>query len=468
MRALSRLDLSFVYAFLGEATLGLTLLLYILLARILGPEQYGVLASATALAAMLSLFIQFGFPSLMARDAAADPIEGPKATTQFLLIEGLNSAFVLLLLLPLARFLGFEGIGLTICYLAVLAEVGRSVKMTLRAVLRGRGWFRAESISVAIERSLTVLLTAGVLLLTQNLVWAIATLVGVRLLDNLALGYYLSRRVNLWSAPRWNSFPQAFRIAWPFALAGVLWVFYYQVDLVMLKSLAPPEEAGFYGAAYRVMEIFSALPRVIFAVFITKLSRCYVTTPEQMPQEIFKATRMVSAIVLPFLIVASFLQFFLVKLIYGDAFLPAVAPLAIILTSTSLSIFSDFLRRVLMAVRQEQLLPRLLAVTVVLNISVNAFLIPRFGAVGAASATLLSEIALFSISIWALIHVGYHQIGKLIGAIGLAGLLLIAAPALILRGLLPLWVGIGLMLPSAIAIPTLIYWNQNRVTSSRL
>ena len=85
--ALARLDFSYLYAFLGELTLGLTFVFYILLARILGAEQYGVFASASALGAILALFIQFGLPILINREVAADPLNGSRTTIQYLLLD---------------------------------------------------------------------------------------------------------------------------------------------------------------------------------------------------------------------------------------------------------------------------------------------------------------------------------------------------------------------------------------------
>ena len=157
MNQLRRLDWSYLYAFLGEVTLALTFVFYIAIARVLGPEEYGIFAAAIALAAILSLFIQFGFPTLINREVAANPIEGPKSTMGFLLLEVLTSIPVLVVLLPLALLLGYQGDGLIICYLAVLSEVARAAKMTLRGTFKGMGWFRAESIAVAIERTATAL-----------------------------------------------------------------------------------------------------------------------------------------------------------------------------------------------------------------------------------------------------------------------------------------------------------------------
>jgi O-antigen/teichoic acid export membrane protein len=451
-----KIDLSYGYAFLSEATLGLTFIFYILLARILGPEDYGIFASAVALAAILALFIQFGFPSLMARDAAADPQRGPTLTLTFLLAESLNAIIIFLMLFPIARVLGFEGTGLVVCYLAILAEVGRSAKQTQRAVLRGVGWFRTESVAVMLERLTTVVLAGSMLLLTRNLILVMATLVIVRLMDNAGLAYYLGRKIHLRAAINPGELWRSYQVAFPFALTGVLWVLYYQVDLVMLKSLTTAEQPGYYSAAYRVMEMFAAFSRVLFYVFVTKLARCYAQTPERMPHEIFKGMRLLTVVVLPILLVAGIIQPFLVTGIYGEEFTPAMRSLAIILPGTSVSVFSDFVRRVLTCARYERLLPSLFSITVTLNIGVNLILIPRYGAVGAAVATLLSELVLFALSLYFLSKVGYRTVGLLISIIGGLGLVMTGMPSLMRYGVHPaIALGISLVAAGAIA---LILW----------
>lgn len=230
--------------------------MYIILARVLGPEQYDLFAAAAALGGILSLIIQFGLPTLLGREVAANPEEGPKSTLACLLLEALIAIPVFLLLFPLARALGYTGSGLVVCYLVILAEVGRSAKLTLRGVLWGLNQFGTEAASVTLERLL--------------------------------------------------------------------------IDIVMLKAIAPPGEAGYYSAAYRVMEIFSALPRVIFYVAFTKFARCHAREPERLPQEIYQSTRLLLVVVLPVLLIAGFLQTSLIQMIYGNVYLPSVSSLAVL------------------------------------------------------------------------------------------------------------------------------------------
>ncbi|MGD1805630.1 flippase [Dapis sp. BLCC M126] len=432
---LARLDLSYLYAFLGELTLGLTFLLYIVLARVLGPEKYGIFASAVALAGIMSLFMQFGLPPLLNREVAANPEEGSKSTIKFLLLELLNTLPVLIILLPIAHLMGFKGEELIVCYLAIFAEFCRGIKMTQRSVLKGMGWFRTETISVAIERCAVVLCTLAVLFLTKSLVWVVTTLVVVRLLENLGLLYYLSRKVTVWSPFNFSNLIESLKIAYPFALFGVLWVIYYQIDLVMLKAIAPTGEAGFYGAAYKIMEILSALPRVIFYVAFTRFARTYAADPDRLGWQIYKATRILVSLVIPVLLVAGFLQTTLVQILYGDDYFNSIQCLGILLPNVIVASFGEFTRYILVAMEKEKSLPPILLGAVISNIAINAILIPMLGAVGAAIATLLSEFVLVMIALTVIIRIGYSQVGSTIRLIVVISLLATAMPSLILYGL---------------------------------
>ncbi|MEO1300375.1 MAG: flippase [Cyanobacteria bacterium J06636_16] len=440
----ARFDFSYIYAFLGEATLGLTLVFFIALARVLGPDQYGIWAAAAALAGILSFFIQFGLPNLLTREVSADPQRGAKSTAQFLLIEGLSALLVLFVLLPLAQTLGFQGNGIVVCYLAVLAEVCRSAKQTLRGVFRGMGWFRTESISVALERFFAVAIAGVVLFATQDLILVIGTLVLVRTADIIVLLCFLSRKVRIWSPISVSSIRKSVLVAYPFALSGVLWVIYYQIDLVMLKGLTTPEQAGFYSAAYRTLEIFSALPRVIFAVAFTRFARCYATDPARLPREIYKSTQLLLVSVLPALCIAGFLQPFLIQMLYGEAFTPALKPLAILLPSLGVKMFATMATQFLQASGREKCLPSLLLGATAVNIVCNFVLIPFWGTTGAALATLVGELVLCLAGMRAMNRIGYQQEAQSIALIALVCLLVAGLPSLILNGLVPI-VGIGLM-----------------------
>lgn len=452
---LRRLDLSYIYAFLSEATLGLTFIFYIVLARVLGPEGYGVFAAAVALAGVLSFFIQFGLPALLAREVAADPGKGARSTITFLLVEILNSIVVLLFLFPITQILGFEGNGVLICYLVLFTEVCRSAKLTLRSVLRGIGEFSTETITVSIERALTYGLAGLVLFWTKNVVWVIVTIGLVRSFELIGLTYYISRKTSIVSTIDLSSLWQAWRTAYPFAISGVLWILYYQVDILTLQWLAQPTETGFYSAAYRTIEIFSALPRVIFYVTFTRFAKYYSTQPENLPGEIYKSARLLLLVVLPILIIAGFLASVLVKVLYGESFEPAVYALTILIPSLGIKLFGNLAQQFLEATGREKFLPPLLLTTVIINIVANIILIPYMGALGAAIATLLSEVILAVVGLTIIARLGYRKIGQQLQKVALLSLFAASVPSFISRGL-NLWLGITLMLASLSIIAVLM------------
>ena len=442
---LRKLDLSYLYSILSQSTLALTFILYTVLARALGPDQYGIFSAAVAVAGILSLLIQFGLPWLLGREVAANPYEGAKSTTVFIVLEIFNSLPVLLLLFPISYGLGFRGVDITVCYLMVLAELLRTLKMTLRNVLKGMGRFREESISTFSERFFTLVLVLSVLALSKSLILTIGTLLFARSLDILGLIFYLSRRTELRSSIKLEKIFKIYRLAFPFALSGVLWIIYYQADMVMLKSMSTTAEVGFYSVSYRTLEIFLALPQAFFHVISTKLARCYAVAPDRLSEEIKKAVYLITLGGLPIILVIGFCSNFLIKVIYGETFSPATQSFCILVSGMSVTIFSMLSNKIFEASKRERELPYIGAITVVFNIAINSILIPPLGAVGAAVATLASNILLCFLSLSLLSRSSYTQIIKHTRLIALISLLISSIPPLILNGL-NLALGIGLII----------------------
>ena len=460
---LRRLDLSYVYSFLSEATLGLMFLLYIALARVLGPEQYGIFSAAAALGGILAHLIQFGFPTLLTREIAANPKEGVKSTGTFLLLELLNFLPVLLILFPLARFLGFNDNGsLLVCYLVILSELFRAFKLTLRSVLRGNYWFSVETATLGLERCFSVLIVGTILVLTQDLIWVVSAIALVRLVDITSLFFYLKDKIRLQLRLNPHLIINSLRTALPFAASTLLWVLYYQVDIVMIKMFLSADEAGLYGASYRLMEIFATLPKVIFSVGFIKVVKSYTNNPKSLPKEIYKSTSLLLIFVLPLLIIAGFIQPALLSIIYGEAFLSATTSLSILLPTVSVVMLGEVSNQVLVATGREKQVMLILFGTVIFNFASNIILIPYLGASGAAIATLFSELILAVLSLRILIQRGLKIVGRNLYLILFVSLLATMIPCFVLNGM-SLFLGVIFMLPCLIYLGGFASYNLFRI-----
>lgn len=430
-KIIKAIDFSYFFTFLSEATLGVTFLLYIFIARVVGPGQYGIFSAAASLGGILAFFTQFGFSALINREVANNPKEGAKNTYLYLFIESLNSLFILLLLLPLSIVLGFQDKGILICFCLTISEICRGAKQTVRGVYRGNSQYKSETILLASERIILGIIASLVLIISKDLFFVTAAFAGVRIIDLFVVIFILSRQFTLFSAINSQTVWNAVKKAYPFALTGILWVVYYQIDLLMLNTLSTSEQVGFYSASYRIFEIFLTLPRIIFLVSFTKLARHNFNDKPKLSTELFNSVILLILFVLPFIIAAGLLSVPLVNIIYGSSFYAAIPSLVILLPSLGIKMFGTLIQYFFEATNREKILPPLLLTTVIFNISANAILIPLWGALGAALATLISEFIFTIFGSIMLIRIKFHRIGFTILYIALLCLLVSLIPSLI-------------------------------------
>lgn len=107
-KIINAIDFSYFFTFLSEATLGVTFLLYIFIARVVGPGQYGIFSAAASLGGILAFFTQFGFSALINREVANNPKEGAKTPIYIYLLNHLIPYLSYYCFYRYRLFLGFK------------------------------------------------------------------------------------------------------------------------------------------------------------------------------------------------------------------------------------------------------------------------------------------------------------------------------------------------------------------------
>ncbi|HEY4776166.1 MAG TPA: flippase [Candidatus Acidoferrales bacterium] len=175
----------------------------------------------------------------------------------------------------------------------------------------------------------------------------------------------------------------------PIAFTTLLSMVYFRIDQVMLHKLASDFVLGQYVAAVRVSELFEFLPAA-FIVSMAPILSVSVDEPQRFQEYTGKLFRY-------FMIAASAICVFMsagagliVRVLYGKQFLTAGPLLAVLIWSEVAVFFATVVYNVLIAKNQQWLLPVPTLVGAAVNIALNLILIPRYGAAGAAWATLVS------------------------------------------------------------------------------
>lgn len=183
--------------------------------------------------------------------------------------------------------------------------------------------------------------------------------------------------------------------AWPFGLATVFHLIYFQIAIVFLKYMTNSEQVGFYNVAFTIMAAVYLLPSVIFQKFmLPKLHRWAVHDRKMLHKAYRQGNITMSALGIATMLALSLSASWLIPLLFGDEYSQSAELLMILSISAPFIFIASSVGAVL--VTQDHMIRkvRYMGMTAVLNVALNFLLIPSFQATGAAFASVLSNAAL--------------------------------------------------------------------------
>lgn len=380
------------------------------LARYLGPDQFGLLSYAMALAALFASSTSLGHEGIVVRDIVRDPSARG---------EILGSAFVLRLAGGIIAFVLAVG---SVTFL----RPGNSLVLWMVGIIAAGTifqacdvidfWFQSQvaaKYSVCARNAaflLVALLKVALILLIAPLVaFAMAGLAEI-VLGALGLVIVYSCSGQKLVAWHWSRFRAARLLwdSWPLAFGAFSIAVYMRIDQVMLGDMAGDAAVGIYSTAVRLSEVWYFIPLGIVSSVFPSIIKAKAIDEGLYYQRMMRLFSLMVVLSLSIAVPMSFLSPLLVVTLFGQGFAAAGPVLAI-------SIWASFF--VFLGVAQgpwdlaENLTGLMLfrlASGAGLNIVLNIFLIPAHGAMGAAVATVISQA--FASVILNLVHVKTRRI----------------------------------------------------------
>jgi O-antigen/teichoic acid export membrane protein len=217
-----------------------------------------------------------------------------------------------------------------------------------RSVLSGRQDFFALAISTsldAVSRLFLIILLVIIFPLGLNgAAWAI----GLASLTAFAISFYQIKRLKLPAAPA--TYSPSLRLFWRYSLL-VLWftvlsLFFYNFDMLLVKSFFSPDEAGLYGALLTIGRIIyfvgGAVPLVMFPVVANlkedKSLRSF--------KVLGKSVAMLAALAIPAYLIIALWPELIIKIIVGTKYLAIAKYLPgfaiVMLALTMLTILANY------------------------------------------------------------------------------------------------------------------------------
>ncbi len=169
-----------------------------------------------------------------------------------------------------------------------------------------------------------------------------------------------------------------------------------RIDIIILSKLADLVQVALYAAAYKVFETALILPQSFVQSFFPELSRLYVGDIEgfkEMMRKIFQSSLFYVVFITS---VMYMLAAFSIHLLYGGKFDGAVTPLKLLVFGLVPWSIAKVSGQILIASGRQRLDMISTIAATTSNVLLNVFLIPRYGASGAAWANTVS-LAVFCI-----------------------------------------------------------------------
>jgi PST family polysaccharide transporter len=178
--------------------------------------------------------------------------------------------------------------------------------------------------------------------------------------------------------------------SWPLLLSGIAITLNMKIDQVMLGFMADDTEVGVYSVAVRISEVWYFMIGIALASVFPYLTKNHSDKTPTLSRKWEQAYRLMFWLSFGFAVAISLLAAPLIEFLFGPDYEMAAIVLAIhVWAGINVAIGSVWSKWILLENKTKiGLYAQLIAAF--LNIVFNIALIPRFGAVGAAIATLLS------------------------------------------------------------------------------
>jgi O-antigen/teichoic acid export membrane protein len=377
---------------IAKRLLGFFTIIY--LGRILDKSGFGIIGFATAFISYFILVVNFGFSTYGTMEIAKDQTKTSIFVNNVFSLRILISIFLMIIL---------------IIYL-LLSE--KSVETKYVFLITGLNLF-ANAIAlnwvfqaiekmqyIAVRQILSGLLSlAGVIIFVHS---KSDTLIAAAILSLSAL------IGNIWFIPIYQKMFSRLKFelnlpfwwelikkSFPLAFASMMIGIYYNLDMVMLGYMKPESDVGIYNAAYKIFLVGILPSQLIFSAFFPLLSKVGLIATSEFRNTLKNYAKFMfgTGIVSGILLFA--LSENIILIVFGKNYIAAAQPLSILAVNVLMVCINVFFGNPMIAWGKNKEYAVAITFGAVVNIILNFILIPKYSYIGAAFATLLSEVAVF-------------------------------------------------------------------------
>jgi O-antigen/teichoic acid export membrane protein len=363
----------------------------IILARYLGPAEFGVLSYVLAVMGFAATVAGFGLSNVVTRELVMAARPAGEVLGTVIYVRALMGGLALLGVLASVYFIEADAVAasLTLVALGTLLIDGGLV---FECGLQAQRAFGSSGRAKAFLAVTSLAMRGGLVLLGAGLVSFIAVQY-LEILLYIAVFGWIARQYLGGIKARWNRglALEYLRQGFPIMLAGLATALYLRIDQIMIEHMLGAESLGVYSVGVRLASVASFFPGIVAYVLFPAIVEAQKVSPEKAEAEAIKLYRLMYATGMGFSVFMTLAGAWLTRIMFGAAY-DAAVPVLHIYVWTTVFVFLTIASQaqLLSSAKTTHVVAVRTVAGAVTNIVLNLILIPRAGLAGAAWAAVIS------------------------------------------------------------------------------
>lgn len=370
----------------------ISLFVGIITARYLGPENYGLISYGGAYVAFFTSLCNLGINSVIIKEFYDNPNEQGTAIGSVLLMRFVSSLLSVITIVSIVMVLDRDEpqtvAVVFLCSLGAVFHIFEIFNYWFQSIYKSK----ITALATFLAYIVTSLYKIVLLILGKSICWfAFATSV-----DYITVAIFLLLAYKKYNGPKLRfSFKKAkalLKVSYHYILSSTMVAIYGQTDKLMLKQMLNETEVGYYSTAITICMMWTfVLQAIIDSIYpsILKLKSENQEAYERKNRQLYAIVFYVSCFVS-----VGFLMFgdFVVKVLYGEAYSDSATVLKIATWYVAFSYLGVARNAWIVSENKQKYLKYIYGCAAVMNVILNAVVIPFWGASGAALATLITNV----------------------------------------------------------------------------
>lgn len=376
----------------------LYLIYFVLIARAFGPHDQGMYSTAIAFCNLFTVFIDFGAAAVLTREIARDRTHAGLYLGQVIFFRSIVGVLTYGGILVSALLAGYSHELRFLIALAGIAIIFDMISTAQWAAFRGFQNFMYEAGAV-VGVAVLLLLTGGTAVILGQPLWLLVSALVFVSICHVTYAMILLKRshITVQIIPQIKILKTLLLFGAPFAGAAIFSRIYTNADITLLARFAGEVHAGWYSAANKIILALQFVPAAISGAMYPAMSRYAINDIKRLGDTFVHSIYLLLLLVLPLACGTFLLSDQIVKIFYGDRYLPTIAILQI-LSGALVFAFLIFPLGVLLAATNKQSVnTAVLAGAALFNFLGNILLIRSIGAYGSAWVSTFTYGAIFCV-----------------------------------------------------------------------